>query len=104
MEWKSLIPPTSCSYILGNPPFGGAKYQTPEKRAQVRRIAELGGSGGTLDYVAAWFITAGPQPPKPKPKLPLLPPQSGNPRVKNFPPLFVFFPTYTPFNLFSPPT
>src|SRR5260370_18833042 len=24
MEWKSLIPPTSCSYILGNPPFGQA--------------------------------------------------------------------------------
>jgi len=25
----------------------------------VRRIAQLGGSGGTLDYVTAWFITAG---------------------------------------------
>src|SRR5690606_22284915 len=26
---------------------------------QVRRIARLGGSGGTLDYVAAWFLKAG---------------------------------------------
>jgi hypothetical protein len=25
----------------------------------VKRIAQLGGSGGTLDYVTAWFITAG---------------------------------------------
>ena len=25
----------------------------------MRRIAGLGGSGGTLDYVAAWFIKAG---------------------------------------------
>jgi hypothetical protein len=54
-----LIVPGNCSYILGNPPFGGAKYQSPEQRAQVRRIAQLGGSGGTLDYVTAWFIKAG---------------------------------------------
>lgn len=58
-RWSDLIAPASCSYILGNPPFGGAKYQSPEQRAQVRRIAHLGGSGGTLDYVTAWFITAG---------------------------------------------
>ncbi|MFD2580058.1 DNA methyltransferase [Novosphingobium colocasiae] len=37
----------------------GAKYQNELQRAQVRRIAGLGGSGGTLDYVAAWFIKAG---------------------------------------------
>jgi hypothetical protein len=37
----------------------GAKYQTPAKREQVRRIASLGGSGGTLDYVCAWFVKAG---------------------------------------------
>ena len=29
------------------------------QRAQVRRVAVLRGSGGTLDYVAAWFIRAG---------------------------------------------
>jgi len=58
-KWSDLIVPGTCSYILGNPPFGGAKYQSPEQRAQVRRVAQLGGSGGTLDYVTAWFITAG---------------------------------------------
>ena len=58
-KWSDLIVPATCSYILGNPPFGGAKYQSPEQRAQVRRVAQLGGSGGTLDYVTAWFITAG---------------------------------------------
>jgi hypothetical protein len=57
-KWSDLIAPANCSYILGNPPFGGAKYQSPAQRAQVRRIAQLGGSGGTLDYVTAWFITA----------------------------------------------
>ena len=58
-DWSELLPPGECSYVLGNPPFVGAKYQTAEQRAQVRGIAALGKSGGTLDYVAAWFIKAG---------------------------------------------
>jgi hypothetical protein len=58
-DWQDLIPFGECSYILGNPPFGGAKYQSELQRVQVRRIAQLGGSGGTLDYVTAWFLKAG---------------------------------------------
>lgn len=59
IDWAEVLPPEQCSYVLGNPPFVGAKMQTDEQRAQVRRIAQLGGSGGTLDYVAAWFLKAG---------------------------------------------
>ncbi len=59
MDWEELLPAKECSFVLGNPPFGGAKYQTKEKRAQVKRIAALGKSGGTLDYVTAWFLCAG---------------------------------------------
>jgi hypothetical protein len=59
VDWAALLPPEKCHYIMGNPPFIGAKFQSPFQRAQVRRIAGLGGSGGTLDYVAAWFIKAG---------------------------------------------
>ena len=58
-DWSDLLPPGDCSFVLGNPPFVGSKYQTPEQRAQVREIAALGKSGGTLDYVASWFIKAG---------------------------------------------
>lgn len=58
-DWNDLLPADRCTYVLGNPPFIGAKYQTPKQRAQVRALARLGGSGGTLDYVAAWFIKAG---------------------------------------------
>ncbi|TBC53785.1 class I SAM-dependent DNA methyltransferase [Rhizobium leguminosarum] len=57
-DWESLLPAAKCSYVLGNPPFIGAKYQKPKQRTQVREIAKLGRSGGTLDYVAAWFIKA----------------------------------------------
>ena len=59
IDWADVLPPDECSYVFGNPPFGGSKFQSPEQRAQVRRVAALGGSGGTLDYVAAWFIRAG---------------------------------------------
>ena len=59
MEWPDVLPSKECSFVLGNPPFGGSKKQLDEQRAQVRRIAALGGSGGTLDYVSAWFIKAG---------------------------------------------
>ena len=58
-DWSGLLPPGDCAFVFGNPPFVGAKYQTPDQRAQVRGIAALGKGGGTLDYVAAWFIRAG---------------------------------------------
>lgn len=58
LDWQTLLPAERCSYIIGNPPFVGAKYQSKLQRAQVRRIAGLGKSGGTLDYVAAWFLKA----------------------------------------------
>ncbi|CAA7619076.1 DNA methyltransferase [Magnetospirillum sp. SS-4] len=58
-EWAALLPPEECSFVFGNPPFVGAKYQSDRQRNQVRRIAALGKTGGTLDYVTAWFIKAG---------------------------------------------
>ena len=58
-DWEESLPAEKCSFVFGNPPFVGAKFQTPEQREQVRRIAALGKSGGTLDYVTAWFSKAG---------------------------------------------
>ena len=69
LDWAEVLPPTECSYVFGNPPFVGAKFQSPEQRQRVQQVAALGGSGGTLDYVAAWFIRAGEYA------------QQGNPRI-----------------------
>ena len=57
-DWATVLSPEKCSYVLGNPPFIGAKYQSKVQRAQMHRIACVGKSGGTLDYVTAWYITA----------------------------------------------
>ncbi len=59
IDWTDILMPEHCNYVFGNPPFVGAKYQKAYQRAQVRRIANLGRGGGTLDYVTAWFIKAG---------------------------------------------
>ncbi len=59
IDWDGVLPASECDYLFGNPPFIGSKFQTPEQREQVRRIAQLGGSGGSLDYVAAWFLKGG---------------------------------------------
>ena len=42
IDWTVVLPPEQCSYVLGNPPFVGAKFQTAQQRAQVRDIAGLG--------------------------------------------------------------
>ena len=59
IAWSEVLPADQCAYVFGNPPFVGAKYQTTEQRTQAHRIAGLGGSGGTLDYVSAWLVKAG---------------------------------------------
>ena len=59
IDWDSVLPHEQCFAIMGNPPFVGAKFQSAEQRQQVRDLARLGGSGGTLDFVCAWFIKAG---------------------------------------------
>ncbi|MGB8982891.1 MAG: DNA methyltransferase, partial [Anaerolineales bacterium] len=58
MDWGDVLPPELCSYILGNPPFVGQSFQSTIQRGQMRRTIGGNGRGGSLDYVAAWFITA----------------------------------------------
>ncbi len=59
VNWEDILSSSECSYILGNPPFGGAKVLTTYQRDQTKHIANLGKSGGTLDYVCGWFLKAG---------------------------------------------
>ena len=52
LEWNNVLPADECTYVLGNPPFGGVVYLTPLQRNQMKRF------GRKLDYVCAWFIKA----------------------------------------------
>ena len=58
MDWADVLPPSECSCVLGNPPFGGPKYASPEHRRQIMKQASIGPGSGTLDYVTGWFLKA----------------------------------------------
>jgi len=59
MDWATVLDPVNCTYVLGNPPFGGSKFQTDAQRTQITKLAALKNKKGSLDYVASWFIKAG---------------------------------------------
>ena len=51
LDWKKILPPEQCSYVLGNPPFVGK--QVADCRAEGRHgpgLRQVKG-GGLLDYV-----------------------------------------------------
>jgi hypothetical protein len=57
-DWEKILPPAQCSYVLGNPPFIGAKFQTDEQRADMDAIAGDVENHGLLDYVTGWYFKA----------------------------------------------
>jgi hypothetical protein len=57
-DWASVLPPERCSYVMGNPPFIGAKLMSDEQRANVETIFKGISGGGLLDFVAAWYVKA----------------------------------------------
>jgi hypothetical protein len=58
LNWRYVLNPAECSYILGNPPFVGAKFQNGEQRADMAAVAGDAKSAGLLDYVTAWYFKA----------------------------------------------
>lgn len=57
-DWNDLLPAGECSYVLGNPPFVGAKYQTTDQRDDVTLVAGRIPNSGLLDYVTMWYFRA----------------------------------------------
>lgn len=58
IDWRDVLPPERCSYVLGNPPFVGAKYMSDTQRADVAQVFAPLPNGGLLDLVAAWYVKA----------------------------------------------
>lgn len=59
IDWAEVLPPERCSYVFGNPPFGGFVQRDGIRQRQMAILATLGASGSRLDYVTAWFLKAG---------------------------------------------
>ncbi|MFM8746319.1 MAG: DNA methyltransferase, partial [Aestuariivirga sp.] len=58
VDWSSVLPPEQCSYIIGNPPFVGAKFMDDDQRAQVAAVFAGIKNAGLLDFVCAWYVLA----------------------------------------------
>jgi hypothetical protein len=57
-DWADVLPPEHCSYVLGNPPFVGAKYMSDTQRTDVAAVFAGVENAGLLDFVAAWYVKA----------------------------------------------
>lgn len=47
------------TYICGNPPYRGSKYQTPDQKADLQQVFDgISRTWNSLDYVAGWIMKA----------------------------------------------
>lgn len=58
IDWNKLLPAQQCSYVLGNPPFVGAKFQQSGQKSDVQLVAGRVKDRGLLDYVTMWYFRA----------------------------------------------
>jgi hypothetical protein len=58
MDWNDLLPPTQCSYILGNPPFIGKNLMSKDQKADILSVVGEVKGNGVLDFVTAWYFKA----------------------------------------------
>ena len=57
-DWKEILPPAQCSYVLGNPPFVGKKEQDPAQKADMDAVWGNVQGAGVLDFVTCWYRLA----------------------------------------------
>ena len=55
VDWKQILSPAQCSFVLGNPPFVGKKEQTAEQKADLDLFFAKVKGAGVLDYVTGWY-------------------------------------------------
>jgi len=58
IDWKTILPPAKCSFVLGNPPFVGKKEQTAGQKADMGSLFGGVKGAGVLDYVTGWYRKA----------------------------------------------
>jgi hypothetical protein len=58
LDWESVIPKNELSYILGNPPFLGARVMSKKQKAEVNAVFDGMKDIGNLDYVCCWYRKA----------------------------------------------
>ncbi len=58
IDWNSVVPKEELTYIVGNPPFVGARNMRKDQKEGLLHVMEGFKKSGNLDYVAGWFKKA----------------------------------------------
>ena len=63
VDWKDVIDPSECTYIMGNPPFVGYSLQSSTQKKDILSVYvdennKVYPTAGEIDYVAGWFFKA----------------------------------------------
>ena len=58
MDWNSVVPADECDYIMGNPPFIGARQQSKNQKKDLVEAFNGMKGVGNLDYVSGWYAKA----------------------------------------------
>lgn len=58
IDWDKVVLTEELSYILGNPPFVGARIMSTEQKADLRHVFGSVKNVGNLDYVCCWYKKA----------------------------------------------
>lgn len=58
VDWENVVPKSKLNYIMGNPPFVGARLMGKEQKADVNTIFPGWKNAGNLDYVCCWYKKA----------------------------------------------
>lgn len=58
MDWESVVQKSQLNYIMGNPPFIGARLMSPTQKADINLIFNGWKNAGNLDYVCCWHKKA----------------------------------------------
>lgn len=55
LDWNEVVPAHKLDYILGNPPFNGARIMSPEQKADLVYVFGNLQNAGNLDFVTPWY-------------------------------------------------
>ena len=55
VDWESVVPKSKLNYIMGNPPFIGARLMGKDQKSDVNAIFPGWKNAGNLDYVCCWY-------------------------------------------------
>lgn len=58
MDWEDVVPKNELNYIMGNPPFVGARMMSAAQKNELLKIFDGLKNAGNLDYVSCWYKKA----------------------------------------------